>query len=157
MQRGASRARGRPRDARVMVGPMPAGPIPSLILFDGECNLCHGTVRFVVARDRAARFRFAPLASAVGRTALHRAGLPAGWTDGVVLIEGERAFVKSDATLRIARGLDGAWPLAGALLLVPRFLRDGVYDFVASRRYAWFGRRDACTVPSPELQARLLS
>ncbi len=128
-----------------------------VVLFDGACNLCNASVNFVIDRDRAGRFRFAALQSAPGRALLARHGLDPGALDSVVLIAAGRAHVESDAALRIARGLDGAWPLLAALLAVPRALRDPVYRFVARRRDRWFGRGDACRLPTAALRGRFLA
>ena len=126
------------------------------ILFDGVCNLCNGFVRFVIARDPAARFRFAALTSPAAIEALRRAGAAPPVPDSIVLIEDGKAYFRSDAALRIARRLRFPWPAACALALVPRALRDGLYDVIAARRYRWFGRREACMVPTPELRGRFL-
>ena len=127
-----------------------------VILFDGECNLCDWSVRFVVRHDPRARFRLAALQSPVGRRLLaERGGDPRG-IDSVVLIEGERWYARSEAALRIARGLAGPWRLLSALRIVPRPLRDWAYDAVARNRFRWFGRRDACLLPTPALRERFL-
>ncbi|MFN3597159.1 MAG: thiol-disulfide oxidoreductase DCC family protein [Rubricoccaceae bacterium] len=126
-----------------------------VILFDGVCTLCNRAVQFVIARDPAGRFRFASLASAAGAALLRQAGLPAAHRDSLVLVEGGRAYVRSEAALRIARHLRG-WRWAGTLRAVPRPLRDAVYGFVARHRYRVFGKEDACPVPTPALRARLL-
>ncbi len=127
-----------------------------IVLFDGVCNLCHGAVRFVIARDPVARFRFASLQSEAGIALLRRHGLPIETVDTLVLVEGDRAFTRSAAALRIARGLRFPWNLLPGLVVVPRPLRDRVYDFVAGRRFRWFGRLDACPAPRPELRERFL-
>lgn len=134
--------------------PAPGHPI---LLFDGVCNLCHGTVRFIVERDPDARVRFAPLQSGVGRELLAQHGLPLDTLDTVVLIEDGRAFLRGDAAIRVVAGLGGGWRLLRALLVLPRGLRDATYDFVARHRYRWFGRRDSCPVPTPEQRARFLA
>ena len=126
------------------------------ILFDGVCNLCNGFVRFVVRRDPAARFRFAALQSPAAAALLREAGVASPLPDSVILVEDGRVYLRSGAALRIARGLRFPWPLAYAAIVVPRFIRDRVYDAVAARRYRWFGRRDVCMVPTPELQKRFL-
>ena len=126
------------------------------ILFDGVCNLCSGFVRFVVARDPHARFRFAALSSTAAQSLLRECGVTAPIPDTMVLVENGKVYFRSDAPLRIARGLTLPWPLASAFLVVPRFIRDTVYDFVAARRYRWFGRRQVCMVPTPELRGRFL-
>lgn len=129
------------------------GPI---LLFDGVCNLCHGVVRFVVDHDSAGRVSFAPLDSPVGRALLARFGLATAETDSVVLIEGDRASLKSTAALRLARYLDAPWSFAARLQAVPRPLRDAVYDAVAASRYRVFGRKDRCPIPDPETRERFL-
>ena len=126
------------------------------ILFDGVCNLCNGFVRFVVRRDPAAGFRFAALQSPAAAALLREAGVASPLPDSVILVEDGRVYLRSGAALRIARGLRFPWPLAYAAIVVPRFIRDRVYDAVAARRYRWFGRRDVCMVPTPELQKRFL-
>lgn len=127
-----------------------------VLLIDGLCNVCEAWVRFVVPRDPGGRFAFAPLQSERGRAALARAGLPEDYLGGVVLLEGERTYTKSDAVLRVLGGLSGAWPLFAALRILPRVLRDAVYDALIARRYRWFGKKDACLVPTPDVAARFL-
>jgi predicted DCC family thiol-disulfide oxidoreductase YuxK len=114
-------------------------------------------VRFVTERDPAGRFAFAPLQSELGRRLLRQAGLPEDTLDTVVLLQDGRAYLRSDAMLRAMKRLRAPWPLASLALVVPRFLRDAVYDFVARHRYRWFGRKDACPVPTPEQRARFLA
>jgi predicted DCC family thiol-disulfide oxidoreductase YuxK len=130
--------------------------MPSVILFDGVCNLCSGFVRFVIARDPDGRFRFASLqsnaASELVGSRLAGTVLP----NSIVLVDGARVFTRSAAALRIFRGLRFPWPLLFAFVVVPRPIRDLVYDFVAKRRYRWFGRQDVCMTPTPELRARFL-
>ena len=128
----------------------------STILFDGVCNLCNGFVRFVIDRDPAARFRFAALTSPAAARVLRQAGVTAPLPDSMILVEGGRAYFRSDAPLRIARGLRFPWPLLYAFAVVPRFFRDRVYDVIAGRRYRWFGRRETCMVPTPEVRTRFL-
>ena len=127
-----------------------------VLLFDGVCNLCHGVVRFVLGHDRAARFRFAPLQSEVGRALLARFGLDADALDAVVLIDETGAHLRSDAALRVARRLGPPWSWLGPLAMIPRPLRDAVYDFIARHRYRWFGKKDACPLPRPEWRERFL-
>jgi predicted DCC family thiol-disulfide oxidoreductase YuxK len=122
-----------------------------VVLFDGACKLCHGAVRFVTRHDRAGRFDFTALESETGARLLRERGHgPAlGEPETLVLIEGTQVYTGSDAALRIARSLDGAWPLLGLLVLVPRPIRDAAYRLVARWRYRWFGRVGACAVPPP--------
>ena len=128
-----------------------------MILFDGLCNLCNGFVQFVIARDPAQRFQFGALQSAGARHALASTPHTTPVSDSVVLIDEGRVFTRSTAALRIARHLTFPWPLAYLFIVVPRPLRDWIYDRVASHRYGWFGQRDRCLVPSPEIRARFLS
>ena len=128
----------------------------AVVLFDGVCNLCNGFVRFVVPRDPRGHIRFAALQSEAARRLMARTGVTPGGADSIVLIEGQRAFVRSEAALRVARQLRFPWPILYGLVIVPRPLRDWVYDIVARNRFRWFGRRDVCMVPGPETQDRFL-
>lgn len=129
----------------------------AVILFDGVCNLCNGLVQFVIRRDRAGYFRFAALQSAEGQALLAAHGLPAPTEpESIVLIENGRAYSHSGAVLRLARRLPG-WRWLAAFQVVPRPLRDAAYRWVARNRYRWFGRQEACLLPTPELQARFLT
>jgi len=127
------------------------------ILFDGVCNLCNRTVRFVLARDPRERFVFAPLQSEKGRELLSRVGFPAGGRPSIVLVEQGRFYVKSEAVLRILARLSGLWPILALLRVVPRGLRDTLYEWIAKNRYRWFGQRAECPVPSPEQRRRFLA
>jgi predicted DCC family thiol-disulfide oxidoreductase YuxK len=128
-----------------------------VLLFDGVCNLCHGTVRFVLDRDRAARFRFAPLQSGVGRALLADFALDPDDLDTVVLIDAAGAHTRSEAALRTVRALGAPWSWLWPLAAIPRPLRDTAYDFVARHRYRWFGKKDACPLPRPEWRDRFLA
>ena len=137
-----------------MSGDCTEGPI---ILFDGVCNLCHGAVRFVMRRDPDARLRFAPLESDLARRLVReRAGaeLPA---DSILLLEEGELYQRSEAVLRIASLLRFPWPVIGLLRVFPRPMRDVAYDCVARNRYRWFGRKQACPAPDPELRDRFLA
>jgi predicted DCC family thiol-disulfide oxidoreductase YuxK len=127
-----------------------------VILFDGVCNLCNGFVQFVIERDPDGRFQFAALQSAAARRVLTAHGTLSPVPDSVVLVEEGRVFTGSTAALRIVRGLRFPWTLAGALLAIPRPLRDWIYRFVARRRYRWFGKREHCMVPTSALRSRFL-
>ena len=128
----------------------------SVVLFDGLCNLCNGAVRFIIARDRKERFRFASLQSTIGRRFLAEHRLGDSKLNTLVLLEGRRAWTRSTAALRIARRLSGPWPLLYALVFLPRLLRDPLYALLAHNRYRWFGRLATCWLPSPELRKRFL-
>lgn len=140
-----------------MQGSAASGP---LILFDGVCNLCHAAVSWVIERDRKKVFRFASLQSQAARSALAATASPgeasATRPDSVVLVDGGGVHYRSDAAIRIGRALGFPWSLAGLGALLPRPFRDGLYDGIARNRYRWFGRQNACLVPTPELRARFL-
>lgn len=132
---------------------------PTIILFDGACNLCSGVVKFLVARDPQARFRFATIQSPAARDACAKAEheLPAAATPGTfVVIERGRVLERSDAALAVARHTRFPGPMIGVFRLLPRGFRDALYGFVARNRYRWFGRAEACMAPTPELRSRFL-
>ena len=135
------------------------GAIDSLkpvILFDGVCNLCNSSVLFVIKHDRAARFSFAALQSSFGQRQLNKFSLPLNNLDTLLLIKDGRLLIRSAAALEIAKNLDGLWPGFYVFKIIPTFLRDGVYDFVAKKRYKWFGKRESCMIPTPELRSRFI-
>ncbi len=128
-----------------------------IVLFDGVCNFCSGTVNFLIERDPEGHLRFASLQSEVGHALAARAGIDADDLDTLVLVEPDgRGRVRSTAALRITRYLRAPWPLLGVFLLVPPFLRDFVYRFVARRRYRWFGKSEVCRLPTAEDAARFI-
>ena len=129
------------------------GPV---LLFDGECNLCNGFVQFVLRHERSASISFASLQSDAGRAVATSHSIDTGAFDTLVFVDGDRAYVRSDGALRLARYLDRPWSAAAGLRFVPRPLRDGVYRFVANHRHRWFGKPAACFVPTPELRSRFL-
>jgi predicted DCC family thiol-disulfide oxidoreductase YuxK len=130
-------------------------PANLIVLFDGVCNLCSGSVQFIIRRDPGARFRFASLQSPVGERLRAELGInPA--LDSVFLVEDGRWYKESDAALRIAHGLGGPWKLLGIFRLIPRLLRDRAYRLIARNRYRWFGKMEACWLPTPELRGRFL-
>ncbi len=126
------------------------------MLYDGECALCHRTVRFLLRYDPDARLRFAALQSSVGRALLARHHLSADSLDTLVLIEDGRAWLRSDAALGATRHLVWPWRALAWLRWTPRVVRDRVYDLVARSRYERFGRVAACPLPSPAHRARFL-
>jgi len=126
-----------------------------LIYYDGLCGLCDRFVRFVLTRDRRRRYRFAPLQGETARARLPH--LPNPETSNTVILEDDgRLRVRSDAALAILTGLGGACRAAALLRLIPRPLRDAVYDWIARHRFRWFGRRAECRVPNPEERERFL-
>ncbi len=127
-----------------------------IVLFDGVCNFCNASVKWIIARDGKGLFRFAALQSAAGERVQRECGLDPAALDTLVLVEGGRVCRKSGAALRIIRRLRWPWPLAFGLIVVPAFIRDFVYGFFARRRYRWFGRKDECMAPSEEVRERFL-
>ena len=128
----------------------------SIILFDGVCNLCNGAVNFVIKRDPRNVFKFTPLQEKQGVLLLKKHAIDAKMLDSIVLIENGNVYIKSSAALRIAKKMSNLWPLFFALLIIPRFMRDGVYDFIAKNRYKWFGKKEQCMIPTPGLREKFL-
>ncbi len=127
-----------------------------IILFDGVCNLCNSTVNRIIKNDKKDVFRFTALQSAVGMVMVTEHKIDTSQIDSILLIDGERSYSRSTAALKIAKELSGAYPLLYSFIIVPACIRNWVYDFVAKNRYKWYGRRDACMVPTPELKQKFL-
>ena len=128
----------------------------ALLFFDGVCNLCNGFVNFVIDNDPEGYFILGALQSDAARPHLRACGIDPEALDTLVLIENGEIYERSTAALRVARHLRAPWPLLYALIAIPAPLRDRVYDWVADHRYQWFGRRNQCRVPTPDLQSRFL-
>ena len=128
----------------------------SIILFDGVCNLCNGAVNFVIKRDPRNVFKFTPLQEKQGVLLLKTHAVDTQKLDSIVLIENEKVYVKSSAALRIARKMSNLWPLFFVFLIIPSFIRDGVYDFIAKNRYKWFGKKEQCMIPTQGLREKFL-
>lgn len=126
-----------------------------LILFDGACVFCSSWVQFVIARDREKRFRFTPVQSPYGSALAARLGISIENPETNAAVFGGRAYFKSDAALEVLSRLP-RWSWAQVLKGAPQPSRDGVYDWIARRRYRLFGRADTCMVPTPELRARFV-
>lgn len=133
--------------------PLPHSPI---LFYDGVCSLCNRSVRWVIRRDRAAIFRFASLQSAAAARMLPTNLVGTGVPATVILLDGIEILTKSDVWLRTVRRLGAPWSWLAVLGIFPRALRDHVYDFVAVRRYRWFGKLDQCPLPDPKLRDRFL-
>lgn len=127
------------------------------LLYDGECGMCDRFVRFVLARDSAAHFRFAPLQSAHGRELLRAAQRDPDDLSTMVLFQNGRSFVRSTAALEALRQLDGLWPAAFVLRLIPAPLRDGVYTTVARYRHRLFPPPPACPMLPPAWRERFIA
>ena len=127
-----------------------------ILLFDGVCNLCNGFVQFVIERDPDAQFKFAALQSEKGQELLQHFGLPQKELFSVILIENEKAYSRSTAALRMTRLLKSPWKISYAFIILPTFIRDFFYKKIALNRYKWFGEKDSCMIPTPELKSRFL-
>jgi predicted DCC family thiol-disulfide oxidoreductase YuxK len=125
-----------------------------IILFDGICNLCNRSVRFIMRHDRSATFKFASLQSEVGQKLLNQHPHLAH-ENSVILIADNRVFSQSTAALKIARQLDGGWKLLYAFILIPAPIRDFIYNIIARNRYRWFGKRDVCSLPTQDQSRRM--
>jgi predicted DCC family thiol-disulfide oxidoreductase YuxK len=128
----------------------------NILLFDGVCNLCNGAVNFIIDRDKKGVIKFASLQSDFGQALLQKYHLPTQTFNSLVFVHKNHAYQKSTGVLLLAKELGGIYQLAVLLLIVPRFIRDFVYDQVAQNRYKWFGKSDSCRMPTPELKARFL-
>ena len=128
----------------------------NLVLFDGVCNLCTASVQFIIRHDRAAMFYFAPLQSEIGREICRSQGLDPADVQTFVLISRGRMLVRSDAAIEVVSRFGGAWRFLTVLRLIPRVARDRIYSTIARNRYRWFGRTDACMIPTPDVKARFL-
>ncbi|WP_027409125.1 thiol-disulfide oxidoreductase DCC family protein [Anoxybacteroides tepidamans] len=126
-----------------------------VILFDGVCNFCSASVRFIIERDPHAYFRFASLQSEAGQKLLRKHGVPER-IDSLVFIDGSAYYTKSSAALNICKHLRGWWKYFYIFVLIPRPLRDYVYDWVAKNRYKWFGKANNCLIPTEEIRKRFL-
>ncbi len=127
-----------------------------IILFDGVCNFCNSAVNFVIKKNAKANILFAPMQSEAGQKILKQYNLPADDMQSFVFIDKGKAYKQSTAALNVCRYLRGLWPLCYGLIIVPRVIRDGIYNWVAKNRYKWFGVRQACMMPSQEVKQRFL-
>lgn len=128
-----------------------------IILFDGVCNLCNGAIQFVIKRDKKDTFRYATLQSKIGEQLIAERAIDTTKVDSIILIEpGVAYFTKSDAALQISKSFGGGWKLLSIFTWIPKSFRDVIYDLIARNRYNWFGRKDACMIPTPELRAKFL-
>jgi len=128
----------------------------TIIFFDGVCNFCNGSINFVIKRDEKNKFLFAPLQSEAGKEFLTRHQLSVTDFDSVIVFSEGKVFKKSSAALQIAGKLNFPWPLLSALRIFPAFIRDFFYDFIARNRYRFFGKKDLCMIPTPEVRAKFL-
>lgn len=128
-----------------------------IIFFDGLCNLCQHSVQFILTHDKKSVFSFLSLQSKMAEQLLEENNTdPSGW-NSFILMEGGMIYTRSTAALRVARQLSGIWPLLYVFIIVPPFLRDSIYDWIARNRYRWFGKKESCWMPREEWKRRFLS
>lgn len=132
-------------------------PNNPVILFDGVCNLCNSSVQFIIRNDPKHHFRFASLQSNLGQSILKQFNLPTNELSSFILLDKGRISVKSTGALKVVKQLSGAWPLLYIFIIIPPFIRDAVYEFIGRNRYKWFGKKEACWLPTPEIKALFLS
>lgn len=128
-----------------------------IILFDGVCNLCNSSIQFVIKRDKDDLFRYAALQSEIGQKLISERNIDTSNIDSIILIEpGIAYYTKSDAALHVGKNLKGYRTISSVFNLIPSGLRNIIYDFVARNRYKWYGKKDQCMIPTPELKAKFL-
>lgn len=128
----------------------------NIVIFDGVCNLCNWSVRFIIERDSRSVFKFASVQSAIGEKLLREYAIPFTEPKSVILLKNGQIHEKSSAALEIAAELDGFWRVLVILRLIPRPVRDFIYNWIARNRYRWFGKREVCMVPTTDQKARFL-
>lgn len=128
--------------------------VRQLVLFDGICNFCNSSINFIIQKDKHKKFKFATLQSKTGQYLLQKHQIKD--VDSVILVAGEKAYVKSDAVLKIGKSLGGIYRLAYVFILIPKPLRNFLYDFIAKNRYKWFGQKNECMIPTPDVRERFL-
>jgi len=128
-----------------------------IVLFDGVCNLCNSAVQTIIKNDKKNKFVFASLQSEIGKHLLSERGINTETTDSIVLIiPNEAYFIKSDAALEIAKKLSGIFQFFGVFKLLPKVLRDQLYDFIAKNRYKLFGQKAQCMIPEKPVKHKFL-
>ena len=130
--------------------------LESILLFDGHCSLCNGAVDFVLKRDIRKKLLLASIQGTAGQGVLKKYELPPNYLDTLVLVEEGKVYLGSTAALRVARLLGGGWPLFYGLIIIPKGIRDRIYQWISEHRYQWFGRRDTCRIPSASESAHFL-
>ncbi|MGY3055374.1 putative DCC family thiol-disulfide oxidoreductase YuxK [Pedobacter sp. UYEF25] len=128
----------------------------AVIFFDGVCNLCNASIQFVISRDKKNFYNFAALQGDYAKKKLLEFNVDLATSNSIFLVEDGKLYSKSTAALRIARHLGAAWPILYLFMVVPKFIRNGVYGVIAKNRYKWFGKKESCWLPTPELQGRFL-
>ena len=127
-----------------------------IVLFDGVCNLCSNSVQFIIRHDKKNQFLFGSLQGKAGQEYLKKFNLPEDSFNSFMLVENDKLYTRSSGALRMLKYIGNGWQLLYGFIIVPKFIRDGVYNFIAKNRYKWFGKKDACWIPTPELKGKFL-
>lgn len=125
-----------------------------IILFDGVCNFCNYWVNFAIKRDRKKKLRFTPIQGETAKRLLPQYNLQPTSLNSVIFIDAGKVYTQSSAALRIAKYLDGGWKLFYGFIIIPKFIRDFFYNIIARNRYKWYGKKESCMIPTPELRER---
>lgn len=123
-----------------------------IVLFDGVCNLCNSTVLWIIKHDPKRQFRFASLQGDYGQQVLKQFHLPPDALNSFILLKDNQIYTKSTGALKVAKALNGLWPMLYIFIIIPAFIRNSVYDLIAKNRYRWFGKKESCAIPSPALK-----
>ena len=127
-----------------------------IVLFDGVCNLCNRSVQFILKRDKKKLFQFASLQGKTGQELLRKFDLPTNDFNSFILLEGNKIYSRSGGVLRMLRRLGGGWSLFYAFIIIPPFIRNAGYNWIARNRYRWYGKREECWIPTADLKSRFL-
>ncbi|MBP6688204.1 MAG: thiol-disulfide oxidoreductase DCC family protein [Lacibacter sp.] len=127
-----------------------------LVLFDGVCNFCNFWIQFALKRDRLRKLKFGSLQGATAQQILPQHNIDPAILTSVIFIEDGVAYRESTAALKVCKHLDGGWKLLYAFIIIPAFLRDGIYKWIGRNRYKWFGKQESCMLPTPAQRARFV-
>lgn len=127
-----------------------------IILFDGVCNLCNSAVDLIIRNDKGRHFKVGPLQDPKTAELLRGYDINSDYLDSIILIRGDKVYYKSRAALEVTKKLKGLWPLLYAFIVVPAFVRDSIYDWIARNRYRWYGKKETCRLPTADERARFL-
>ncbi|HRG58989.1 MAG TPA: DCC1-like thiol-disulfide oxidoreductase family protein [Bacteroidia bacterium] len=124
-----------------------------ILLFDGVCNLCNSSVLFVIKHDKNKLIKYASIQSKKGKILMNKFGVNELYFGSLIFIDNDKVYLKSAGALRVTKYLNGWWPLLYGLIIIPKFVRNKVYDYIAKNRYQWFGKKESCMVPSIEIKS----
>lgn len=124
-----------------------------ILLFDGVCNLCNSSVLFVIKHDKNKLVKYASIQSKKGKILMNKFGVNELYFGSLIFIDNDKVYLKSAGALRVTKYLNGWWPLLYGLIIIPKFVRNKVYDYIAKNRYQWFGKKESCMVPSIEIKS----